>query len=194
MQELNRVSIGFRVPPDVQQKLADAQLALKHKGGGDVVRWVPPSELQLTIMHLGEISLYALEQVKTAIGSSLAVYHQMNLNLEGLAGSPNNLQPRFVWTAVTGDVEELTKIHNHLERLLMHLLREYNAKPFVPHLDLGRIKIESEHNRTALGRAIKMVAMGMIGSFRVDKIELMRAVTTSAGPSLELLQAYPLAP
>jgi len=122
----------------------------------------------------------------------IGTFPPLKLSLEGLTGAPSNLQPRFIGTGITGDVAQLTTIHNQLEAKLLPVLRDYQAKPFQPRVDLGRIKIESEQNRTALGRAIKMAQLGTVATFDVPAIELLRNVTTTSGPSLELIKSYSL--
>jgi 2'-5' RNA ligase len=73
----------------------------------------------------------------------------------------------------------------------MPLLPNYQAKGFQGHVDLGRIKIESEQNRTALGRAIKMSPTGCIWRQQVTQFELFRSTTTSMGPQLVTDASYP---
>jgi len=192
MDALNRTFIGVRLPLSLLPKVAEIQQVIRYRAGADVVRWIPNQELQLTVMALGELSLPIVEQVQRIAGPMFGLFPQLKLNLEGLVGAPSNLQPRFIGAGITGDVAALTTIHNQLEAKLIPILREYQAKPFQPHVDLGRIKIESEQNRTALGRAIKMAQLGQVASFDVPALELMRTVTSAAGPSLELIKSYPL--
>src|SRR2546421_11617611 len=192
MDALNRTFIAIRVPLSLLPKIAEVQQTIRYRAGADVVRWIPNPELQIVVMALGEVSLPSLEQIQRIIGPMMGTFPPLKLALEGLVGSPSNLQPRFIAVGVTGDVPALTNIHNQLEAKLLPVLRDHVTKPFQPHVDLGRIKIESEQNRTALGRAIKMAQLGNVASFDVNAIELLRNVTTATGPSLELIKSYSL--
>lgn len=194
MDALNRTYIGIRLPSSLYPKIAELQTSIRQKGGSDVVRWIPNTELQITVMALGEVSLPNLEQIQRIVGPMFALFRPLCISLEGLVGAPNNLQPRFLSMGVTGDVAELTAIHNQLEAKLLHILRDYAAKPFQPHMDLGRIKIESEQNRTALGRALRMLQIGCLATIEVPALELLRATSSTMGPTLELIQSYRLGP
>lgn len=157
-----------------------------------MVRWIPPNELQLTIMALGELTAATLQQIQGLAGQIVPAYPRMTLCIEGLGGTPNNIQPRFLWCGVTGGIDALSRLQQALEGRFAPLLRDYQVKPFQPHLDLGRIRIESEQNRTALGRAIKMAQVGVVGDVPVNAIELLRSETTNLGPTLVALASYPL--
>ena len=192
MDALNRTFIGIRLPHTLLPKIGEIQQVIRYRAGADVVRWIPNPELQILVMPLGELTLPTLQQIQQIIGPIIASCPPLTLNLEGLIGTPSNLQPRFIGAGITGDVAPLIAVQKQLEARLIPLLRDYQAKPFQPHVDLGRIKIESEQNRTALGRAIKMAQLGNVATFDVPAIELLRNVTSVAGPSLDLVKSYAL--
>jgi len=192
MDDLNRTFVGIRLPADVQSKLAEVQQVVRHRAGSDVVRFANPHELQLVILALGELTVATLDQVHRTITPLLPQFRPFELTVDGLGGSPSMLQPRFVWAGIGGDVAELTKLHNIIEANLISILRDYHARPFQPHIDLGRMKIESEQNRTALGRAIKMSQVGYVASLNVSSIETFRSTATPAGPTLEPITIYRL--
>jgi 2'-5' RNA ligase len=192
MDTLNRCFIGIRLTPDIQQKLVEVAGVIRHRAGSDLVRWTPQSELQMVVMALGELSIPTVEMVKQTIRPIFTQHPSMALTLEGLGGSPSSMQPRYVWCGVTGDVQQLITLHNALEAKLLPILREYEAKPFVPNLGLGRLKQESEQNRTQLGRAIRMSQVGCVGELMVNQVELLRSAVTASGPSLLPIESFPL--
>ena len=184
MEELNRTFIGIRLSPEIQAKLGEVQQALRHKAGSDVARWNQPNMIQLTIMPLGELLIGTFDQVRRSLPGITAQARPFELTVEGVGGSPSNLQPRFIWIGMGGESQNLILLHNSLETVLRPMLRDYQPRPFVPHIDLGRIKIESEQNRTALGRAIRMTPVGCVATLQVSQIELFRSTATSMGPQL----------
>jgi len=192
MQELNRTFVGIRLPIDAQQKLAEVQLTIRHKAGSDVVRFSNTAETQIVLMSLGELNTLTFENVKTTLPRVAAQFKPFPITLEGLGGTPSNLQPRFVWTAIGGNEAEVIRLHNAVERAMMPIVPGYLAVPFKPHVDLGRMKIESEANRTALGRAIKMAQVGVIYQMEVSHLELFRSTATTQGPHLLSYGTYPL--
>ncbi|HEY3781688.1 MAG TPA: RNA 2',3'-cyclic phosphodiesterase [Fimbriimonadaceae bacterium] len=191
MEELNRCFVGIRLPQEAQAKLAEVQLAIRHKAGSDVVRWSNTAELQIIVLPLGELLVERVHQVMSLLPNIAAQFRPFEITLEGLGGSPSALQPRFPWVGVGGDAQVLMNLHLALERSLMPLLPNYQAKGFQGHIDLGRIKIESEQNRTALGRAIKMSPTGCIYRMAVTQFDLFRSATSSGGVHLVTEGSYP---
>ena len=184
MEELNRTFIGIRLSQDVQSKLGETQLTLRHKAGSDVLRFNPPATIQIVIIPLGELLVGTFDQVRRTLPNLVSQLRPFQLAVEGLGGTPSNLQPRFVWAGLTGDINQLVALHNTLENGLRPMLPNDQPKPFVPHIDIARIKIESEQNRTTVGRALRMLQIGCLANLNVSQIELFRSTTSAAGPEL----------
>jgi 2'-5' RNA ligase len=185
MQELTRSFVGIRLPIEAQQKLGDVQTLIRQKAGGDVVRFTNISEIQMVLIALGELNHLSFVNVKKALPEICAQCSPFTVTIEGLGGTPSSLQPRFVWAGVGGDAEAMLRLHAALEKGLMPYLPNYQATAFKPHVDLGRLKTESEPNRTALGRAVRMAQVGAVYEMAVSKIELFRSTVTTQGPHLE---------
>jgi 2'-5' RNA ligase len=192
MQELNRAFVGIRLPAAAQQKLAETQLTLRHKAGSDVLRFSSTEEMHIVLMSLGELNMATFEMVKGTLPKAAAGFKPFAITIEGLGGTPSNLQPRFIWAGIGGNVAELTRLHNETERWMLQVARSYQPTPFKAHVDLGRIKTESEANRTALGRALRMTQVGVIFDLQVSQIELFRSTATTQGPHLVSYGTYAL--
>lgn len=192
MQELNRTFIGIKLPNEAQQKLGEVQMTVRHKAGSDVVRFVNPAEMQIVLMALGELNMMTFENVKNTLPRVVASVRQFQVTIEGLGGTPSNLQPRFIWAGIGGAADQLIALHNAIERTLMPLVPSYQPVPFKPHVDLGRMKTESEANRTALGRAIRMAQVGLIYTLPVVSVEMFRSTATSQGVALVSYASCPL--
>lgn len=191
MDLLNRCALGIRLPAELQAGLGEAQLQLRRKAGGDLVRWTPVTELVLTVVSLGELNPGQIVQVNQTVKPMIAQCPAMNLSLESLGGSPTNLQPRFVWVGVGGDLETLKKLNAWLEQTLAPMLPDHEIRDYNASVPLGRLKQESEQNRSALGRALRVSAIDRIGEFRANEVELIRYVATGAGITLVTESVYP---
>lgn len=194
MDILNRCALAIRLPAEIQQTLGEAQIQIRRRAGGDLVRWTPVTELVLTIVSLGELGPGQIVQVDQTVRPMIAQCPCLDLNLSGLGGSPTNLQPRYVWIGVGGQVETLTKLHNWLEPALTPILPDHEAREYQATVPLGRLKQESEQNRSALGRALRVAGVDQIGSFRATEVEMIRYAATGAGVTLLTVNSYPLRP
>lgn len=190
MDALNRCSVVIRIPADLQADLAEMQSQIRRRAGADLVRWTPATELVLTLVSLGEISVGQVAQVASTLGSVVSGFGTLNLQLEGLGGSPNNLQPRFLWVGVSGDVPRLAELQQAIERAVMPFVPHQESREFHPQVPIGRLKQESESTRSALGRAVRMAQVGSVGAFEATSVELARMATTSAGPTIVTVQTY----
>jgi 2'-5' RNA ligase len=191
MDILNRSSLAIRLPADLQQAINEAQVQIRRKAGADLVRWTPSAEVVLTLTSLGEISPSQIAQVMSIATPIVARYAAPTITLESLGGSPTNLQPRFLWLGVTGDGGMLAQMTAELERSLGPVLPDHERREFPGHVPIGRLKQESEANRSALGRAVRVAGIGQLGSFRPAAVELLRASSTSIGPTLVTVQSMP---
>lgn len=165
-------------------------MQIRRKAGSDLVRWTPAGELVFTLVSLGEISPSQIAQVCTVLPGIAMRSPMIDLTLEGLGGSPTNLQPRFLWIGVGGDVPALERLHGEVERAIAPFAGGHEARPLQAHVPIGRLKQESESNRSALGRAVRVAGIGSIGAFRAPAIELVRASATSVGPTLVTVQSF----
>lgn len=193
MDALNRCSLVIRLPADLQNAFGDAQLQIRKRAGADLVRWTPTTELVFTLVSLGEISVGQVAQVAATVGPVVAQYPRGQVALEGLGGSPNNLQPRTLWIGMAGDLDGLEQFAQELERAIMPIVPHHEARSLQAHIPIGRLKQESEANRSALGRAVRMAQIGSMGVLPIHEVELIRMATTSAGPTIVTVQAFPLA-
>lgn len=192
MDALNRTSLVIRIPSEVQAALVDVQNQIRRRAGADLIRWTPASELVFTLVSLGEISIGQIAQLSSTLGPVIAHYPSFDLSLDGVGGSPNNLQPRFLWAGLVAPGGQLDQLNQALERACAPIVPHHEARNLQAHVPIGRLKQESESNRSALGRAIRMAQIGSIGSFRADQVELARMASTSAGPTLVAIQQFPL--
>jgi len=193
MDALNRCSIVIRIPAELQAEMAELQLQIRRRAGADLVRWTPSSELVLTLLSLGEIGVGQMAQIAATLPTVVSAHPAFKLQLEGLGGSPNNLQPRVLWVGVAGDVLGLAQLQQAIEHAVVPLVPHQEVRQFQAQVPIGRLKQESEANRSALGRAVRMAQIGGVGSLMVTSVELIRMAATTAGPTIVTVQSFALA-
>lgn len=180
MGPLVRCHVAIRLPQSIFPKIQETQMNIRRKSSTDVSRWNSPDEMVLTLCALGEQGWDRVKQSVALIGPICARYPAMHLKLEGVMGLPNNNQPRFVAAGVAGDTERLLLFREELARALAPLIPP-SEKAYVPHVLLGRLRVESEQARTALGRAVRMMSAESFGEWVADSVELIRADAGASG-------------
>lgn len=193
MDVLNRSFIGVRLTPELIGPLENSLLNLKRKPGILNMRWNQPGEYMLNLVTLGELSIQTLARVHTTVAPMIAACGAFELTLEKFTGLPNMIQPRFAVLQFGGPgVEAATSIANHVETACRPIIPPRDAKPFQPHMVLGRIKTESEPLRVALGRALKMTEQPVIANWQINSLELLISHADGGGMGYKLIESMPL--
>ncbi len=174
----------------MSQPLADVQLTLKRKVLTDL-RWNDPNEFVLSLVSFGETTPDRLAVVPSLVEAAVRGHGPINLKLEGLSGLPNNVQPRYICINISGDVQKLMALQASIQRSLVQLTGPPDGKGFQPHVVLGRIKKESDQERVALGRGMRLLMNTTGGAFTMDSVGLIRNMAAE-GVSYAVMKSIPL--
>ncbi len=154
------------------------------------VRWVSTDALHLTLKFLGEVSEERADAVVRAADGVARQYAPFHLELRGLGAFPNLRNPRVVWVAVHAP-PELERLAADLDAATAALGFPREARPFSPHLTLGRADRDA---RAGEFRRLGELAADFdyAGSVGVGSIDLMRSFLSPRGARYECLHAAPL--
>src|SRR5207253_2036782 len=95
--------------------------------------------LHVTVKFLGEVSDVHLDDVRAAVERAAAAARTFQMHLHGIGGFPNLRRPRVVWLGVEENVG-LHATQEHAEEQLTNLGYEREARPYHPHVTLGRAR------------------------------------------------------
>lgn len=184
------------VPPDaVRRRIAAQAAALKAAAGraADAVRWVPAANLHLTLQFLGAVPGERVAAVEAAVREAAAgAAAPIALDVGGPGGFPNARRPRVLWLGLSGDVGPLGAAVADLGRRLGALGFPPEARPFSPHLTVGRAR--DPRGAPGLGGALAGLAGGATVPWRVTDLVLFESHLSPAGPRYEALLRAPLGP
>ena len=188
----HRIFIAINLPEEIKRQLSDYQ----NKWLELPVRWTKKENLHITLVFLGYLNdeeLLEVSKIAKEVASRNSVF-SINLN-KILYGPPKKMPPRMVW--VEGEKsQKLGKLDGDLENSLFSAEAlakadtEPEARPYTPHITLGRIKtwefrqIEPEE-RPEVNEEISL-------SFEVNSIEIMESQLKRGGPEYTVLESAPL--
>jgi 2'-5' RNA ligase len=139
-----RLFAAVPLPPDLCAHLAAAQNAFAQQLPGNVVRWVRPEGIHLTLKFYGDVrgeraaDFHAgLERAARLAGAGAA---GTPLTLQGLGVFPNPSRPQVVWVGLEGDLGPLKRLQRAVEEEAEGLGYPPDGRPFAPHLTLGRVR------------------------------------------------------
>jgi len=167
-----RLFYAVFVPREVARELAEAQKGL-------VGRWkpVPPHQMHLTMLFLGEVPEDRLGELK-GVGRDVAGgVPSFTARVRGTGHFPEAGSPRVWFARAEGEGFEA------LAARLREALPEFDdGKPFKPHITLARKK----------GPAPRVAPVVFDLEFPVSRLELVSSRLTPRGPVYQSLESFPL--
>ena len=156
-----------------------ARAEQERRGAARGVAWVDPRNLHLTLHFLGEIDDARWPALRDAVAPPLdAGPPRLALGLWGTF--PPHGPSRVIWMGVTAGAEGLAAAHAELGARLQAVGLVPDARPFSPHLTVGRVKDPAPASwRDAVLAAPPPAAF----SCRVDHATLVQSRLAHDGPT-----------
>lgn len=185
--------IALDIPSEVKLTLLEAIRSLNAqipKG----VRWLDSRAMHLTLKFLGNVESGMVSGVLDAMGRSAEPVAPFRIGLSGLGMFPNEKRPRVLWAGVQGDLDVLMELQQKVEEAMHSLGFAVEARPFSPHLTLGRVQDNvSGSLRRQIGGAVSSASLGNDDSWLVQEVHLVRTFLAPGGASYTTLGSAPLA-
>ena len=147
------------------------------------VRWVKPDQMHLTLVFLGEVSEAQAPTVVDAISQPVPAA-PFPIAFQGLGVFPNHGGPRALWIGVTNGEAELVALQGELARRTVAAGIALEARPFHPHLTLGRWRQSRPSDRR---RALASAQPDVVARVDVSGATLYHSRISSAGPAYTAL-------
>lgn len=122
------------------------------------LRWTTPEQWHLTLVFLGEVAEDRVSELSTRLGRAAARSVPMELAFTGVGTFPKQARRgRVLWSAVTGDVSELTLLADRCAAAARRTGLEVEDRKFRAHLTLARAR-DHEADMTAHTEALASYA------------------------------------
>jgi 2'-5' RNA ligase len=176
-----RAFIAIEVPGSVKDALARIESHLKYSGAD--VKWVSPGNIHLTVKFLGEIDGKKAAEVAAALDAVARAAKPFELSVKDLGAFPNAEHPRVVWAGLGKGAAETAALAADIDCALEKLGFEKEARPFNPHLTIGRVR--SPLNKGALkekmASAAATVDLSLLPSHTISSVTLFQSTLTPKG-------------
>lgn len=191
MEEI-RSFIAIELPEEVKRGLARLQAQLK-AGKQPSVKWVDPYNIHLTLKFLGNITTDKIGGITEAMEVAAQGIAPFPLELSDLGAFPNLRRVQVVWVGVSGELAQLSQLHQRLESNLTPLGFAPENRPFTPHLTLARFREQaSPEEQQNLGQLLVGKKLEATYGFTVHAINLMQSELTREGPIYRLTSSVEL--
>jgi RNA 2',3'-cyclic 3'-phosphodiesterase len=177
-----RLFIAVPIPQAVTTHLADVIRALRKPDDG--IKWVEPHNIHLTIRFLGETSENLVPAIRTEMLAVADSIQRFDCKLGGVEAFPNLHRPRVIWVGLDGGTNALIRAAAQLELRMRSLGFAPEAKPFKPHLTIGRVR-EGAPPVTITTDKISLIKP--VEPVRLDRMILFQSTLTPQGPNYKPL-------
>jgi 2'-5' RNA ligase len=151
-----RAFVALPVSAAIREAAARVQEGLRAAGAD--VGWTRPEQMHLTVKFLGELGADVAARLAERLKETLPRRGPVALQYGGLGRFPAGGPPKVLWAGVKGEVAPLAEL---VEAAAEELGVPREARPYHPHLTLGRVR--SARNAKALEGELarrKDVALG----------------------------------
>jgi len=145
---------------------------------GDVA-WVKPGNLHLTVKFLGDVAQDRIGAVVTALDAAALGLPVFDAALRGLGAFPSITRPRVIWAGMTEGAGAMVELAGRVEEALAAVGFARDARPFSPHVTLGRVRRPGPNG--ALASALRAADAHEFGGIRVAGVRLIRSELSPGG-------------
>lgn len=180
-------------PVEVAQGLTEAARALAGGLSPRAVAWTRAEQIHLTLNFLGNAERAKVEGFQRAVEAACRPGGPLILRARGLGCFPSPARARVIWAGLSGDVTAVERLKGTLDECLAPLGYVADARPFHPHLTIGRVKLLSGGDRRHLTVTLPKWRETDFGAWTTERVDLMQSVLSPGGAEYALVQSFPLA-
>lgn len=189
---LLRVFIAIELPAPACDAIQKETSRLRQTLGSDFIRWIPSSNMHLTLKFLGDTAASHLDFLKQMLVREAELHPPFDMQLGGLGCFPNQRNPRVLWVDIHAPAD-LTSLQRGIEAGASRLGYKPESRPFSPHLTIGRVRENvSLTEIQKIRAALATVQPGNVTSARVDSVHLFKSDLQPGGSVYTKLFSTPL--
>ena len=177
---MHRLFVALRPPPPIRKLCLAAT-----EDGPAGWAWQDEEQLHLTMRYIGEVERPVAEDVAAALGSTHTPPIDMTLTGVGWfdQGSHGTLFARCA------PIEQLSALHQKIDRALVRLGLDPERRAFLPHITLARRRSSAVDPADWLERHAALAG----GPERMSSMILFESRLSRHGSSYQAIASYPLA-
>lgn len=153
------------------------------------VKWVEPHNLHFTLKFIGEVGADRLVEVADAVRRAVRG-GPFEVTIEGLGAFPGLRNPRVLWIGVTEGAGRLVALARAVEDALAGVGFPREARPFEPHLTIGRVR--GGRDLKGLAQVLERVGDAKIGRQPVRSVAVVQSELGPRGPTYTVREAVAL--
>ena len=132
-----RVFIG--IPIDRKIKSILPSLKSTVHSSINIIKWIPPNNIHLTLSFLGNISDKDIPNIVQSLKNCItSKYFKIKIESTGVFPSVNF--PKILWIGIGKGADDLTSLQQDIEISVSKFKGIYRKEKFMPHITIARIR------------------------------------------------------
>lgn len=182
-----RSFIAINLPQTVKQEIDS--LVDRLRPAGPPARWVPGSNLHLTLKFLDEISPDQVKPIRGAITMASLNVRPFEIQLKGFGVFPNERKARVFWIGIKAGYETLKTLARDVDVAVSPLGFEREKREFSAHVTLARFREPGSVDRLLKAASHMPYESETI---HIGSVELMKSVLSPRGADYSVLESVQL--
>lgn len=175
-----RLFVAIDLPEAVKEQLTMISCGLPG------ARWVKPEQLHLTLRFIGEVDGSTFLDIQEGLAEVSC--ESFPMQLQGIGFFPPRKKPRVIWVGIEKN-EQLLRLRNRIESVLVRTGLEPERRKFAPHITLARL---NKTPSSKVGRFLEQHNLFISPLFQVNEFRLYSSVINAKGAKHFVEQEYPL--
>ena len=187
-----RVFVAVELAPTSQEAVGTFISSLRRHAAfsGASVKWVATSNLHITLRFLGEVPPNRLADVGAVVEAPFP-QSPFGSTLDRCGLFPSRGAPRVVWLGVCDGHSQLGALYDEVAGRLERCGYAAAARPFRPHVTIGRVKRTGPANATQIRAALETIPLA-VPRWLVQRVVLYESRLSARGSTYHLLTSGPL--
>jgi 2'-5' RNA ligase len=147
--------------------------------------------VHVTLKFLGNISQQDVDGLHRVLPDAVRGLERFDILLAGTGTfPPGGRAPRVIWVGMQEGSDRLIEVAGRVEAATSSLGFKQEARPFKPHLTIGRVRRGSGRLRELADRVAGLEFNPL--KLGVDRVNLMRSRLSPQGPTYTVLESFAL--
>jgi 2'-5' RNA ligase len=174
-----RLFVSVDLPDALAEDIAAVQHDLRPASG---LSFTDPGQAHVTLKFLGEVDRDRLDAVTDALDRAVgsAGAPRFDATVGGFGVFPSLEYISVVWVGVRAGGEQLTRLHEAVERECVEMGFDPEDHEFTPHVTVARMEHAGGKDHV---RSVVSERDPTVGTMRVDAVRLTESTLTDRGPT-----------
>ena len=183
-----RLFLSVDLPDSLADGVAAVQDRFRDAAG---LRLTDPEQVHVTLKFLGDTHARRVPAVEDAVETAVddANVGPFRVELRGLGVFPSLDYISVVWVGVDAGSEELTRLHEAIERETTAIGFDPEGHEFTPHATVARM--DDARGKETVQRVVSEETPE-VGSFEAEQVRLTESTLTPDGPEYETVTRFSL--